>query len=126
MVVIARDTVVNSALVFKVLWYKVTLSELMLLRIQVGSPVTKRSLGNHVAAINPNVAIPAVDTGRFFCKFQEDILAACGWFICEPTFGLFVNPPQSCESNAFFPLRFDQTTVEMHFAEVKMGIVSLG
>jgi len=44
--VIARDTVVNSAHVFKVV-----------------SPVTKRSLGNHVAAINPNVEIPVEDTG---------------------------------------------------------------
>ena len=32
----------------------------------------------------------------------------------------------SVSIKTFLSLRFDQTTVEMHFAEVKMGIVSLG
>ena len=84
---------------------------------QVVSPVTKRSLGNHVAAINPNAEIPVADTGRLFCKFQTDI---------KKSLSPNTHFKAMYQSKAFFSLRFDQTTVEMHFAEVKMGIVSLG
>ena len=41
---------------------------------QVVSPVTKRSLGNHVAAINPNVEIPVEDTGLFFVDYKNTLV----------------------------------------------------
>ena len=73
MAVIARDTVVNSVLVFKVLRYWETQLGLIHFEcnIQVAFLVMKRNLGNHVAAINPSVVIPVADTGRLLLAFSN-------------------------------------------------------
>ena len=102
MAVIVRDNVVNSAPVCKVLdsLFLLSLNDPFL--IQVAFLVTKKSQENHAVAITHNVEILAADTGWFFLAFLRKT------------------------HYSFYLPRFDQTAVEMHFAEVKMGIVSLG